>query len=290
MENRTANLNPMHFVILLATCLCLWQEQGEAASLSVRVDSGPIERYGPGDTLPVRVGTRVLLIADYDCVWEWRIENMNSQALTAETTGMLRLLHIVPFTREEMGVYSCDYYGTARNLTLVAVGSNLFRTYGGHSTDGVRNNSVVLASAQGQVDIQISCVQSGRLKHTGGYWQAPDGSNVIDTGNVYVREEAGRGEAVLHVQGSNGSNVPEGVYICTTDEGDSYRVLLYRDVYSVVRGSGERELLAAGSETLYVSIGEEISLVCPKDSIPDYLGEYCRQIRSVQTLRTLTRG
>ena len=241
--------------------------------MSVRVDSGPIVGPDAGDTLRVRVGTRVLLIADYDCAWEWRIENMNSQGLTAETSGVVRLLHIVPFTREEMGVYSCDYFGSARNLTLVAVGSNLFQVYGGHNTDGLRNNSVVLLSEQEAVDIQISCVQSGRLKGIGGYWEAPDGSDVRGTGNVYVREEAERGEAVLHVQGSDSTNITEGVYRCTTDVGESYTVLLYRAVYSVVRGSGERELLTASSETLYARIGEEISLVCPKDSVPDYIGE-----------------
>ena len=263
----------MHCVILFITCLCMWGGTAGAASLSIRIDSGPIQSYGAGDTLSVRVGARVLLIAEYDCSWDWRIENENSQGLTTETSGVVRLLHIVPFTREEMGVYSCDYFSTSRNLTLMAVGSNLFRTYGGHSTYGLRNNSVVLASVDGDVDIQISCVQSSVLGQTGGYWEAPDGSNVNGTGNVYVRENAGRGEAVLHVQGSDGTNATEGVYRCRTDEGDSYTVLLYRNVYSVVRGNGVRELLSATSETLYVGIGEEISLVCPKNSIPDYLGE-----------------
>ncbi|KAI6653347.1 hypothetical protein LOD99_3567 [Oopsacas minuta] len=255
--------------LLIILLISFWV-QGHTFDISVSVDNGPIQGYNNGDIVDVRVGTGVLLIADLECEWHWDIVNDNSPSLTTQTSGITRLLHIVPFTREEMGVYSCDYFDMKSNLTLVATGSNIFRTYGGRSIETVRNNSVVLATINSDDDILISCIQSTVLSRVM-YWMGPEGSDVMNNGSVYVRGAAERGESVLVIEASD--KMTEGVYTCITDNKNSYSILVYRDVYAIVRGNGEREILDEEMEIVYVSIGEEINLVCPEGSIPGYQGE-----------------
>lgn len=263
----------MHWITLLVT-LCVCVQGIYTDTISIKIDNGATRTYDSGVTLGVQVGTRVLLVVGIDCEWNWDIVNPISHSLTTQSGGSFQYLHIVPFTRAEMGVYSCDYFDTKLNLTLVATGTNLFRSYGGTTIQGELNNSVVLAKVHSEVDIQIHCVQSKVLRGTGGYWIGPDGNEVGLDGNVYVREETESGESVLLVQATSGDNVTEGVYRCTTDDNASYTVLLYRDLYSVVRGSGERELLNDTVEIVYVSVGEEINLVCPRGTVPEYQGKF----------------
>ena len=241
-----------------------------AASLSIKVGDSDIETYPVGSTVEVQVGTRVLLISSMDCVWDWEIVNMNSQALTSETSGVLRLLHIVPYTREESGVYRCKYFNTEYDITLVAGRSNLFRRYGVGSIEPVRNNSVVLLTS----DIQIACIQNAVLADTSGYWRAPNGSDVGATeGSVYTEIARSKGEAALLIRGSEVASISEGVYACHLDTEERYRVLLYRDEYAVIRGSGVRDRLGGGVVVRYVDVGEELTLICPRDSYPEFLGE-----------------
>ena len=265
--------NKMYWITLLLT-LSVCMHGAHSDTISIKVGDRATQTYDSGASLEVQVGTTVLLIVGIDCEWNWDILNPISQSLTTQSGWSLKYLHIVPFTRAEMGVYSCDYFSTKLNLTLVATGTNLFRSYGGTSIQGEMNNSVVLAKIHSEVNIQIHCVQSEVLRDTGGYWIGPDGNEVGLDGSVYVREETVSGESVLLVQATSGDNVTEGVYTCTTDDNASYTVLLYRDLYSVVRGNGERELLNDTVEIVFVSVGEEISLVCPRGTVADYQGKF----------------
>ena len=263
----------MHCITLLIT-LCVFIHGVHTDTISIKIDNGATQTYDSGVSLGVQVGTTVLLIAGIDCEWNWDIVNPISQSLTTQSGGSLKFLHIVPFTRAEMGVYSCDYFATKLDLTLIATGTNLFRSYGSTTIEGELNNSVVLAHVHREVDIQMHCVQSEVLRDTGGYWIGPDGNEVGLDGSVSVREEMEGGESILLVQATSGDNVTEGVYTCTTDDNASYTVLLYRDLYSVVRGNGERELLNDTVEIVYVSVGEEVTLVCPRGTVPDYQGKF----------------